>query len=76
MKAFLIGLAVIAALTGLTACGETKTIVTKKDGAVNPSLCTGQTPYIMRIKTGRAGDVLKCVNQTTFDKYNVGDVFP
>lgn len=77
MKAFAIGLAVIAALSGLTACDTTpKTLVTHKDGAVNPALCSGDTPYILRTKTGKAGEVIVCVNEQTFNKYGIGYTYP
>jgi hypothetical protein len=77
VKVFLTGLAVIAALAGVTACNEpaAKTYVTKKEGAVNTALCLGDTPYIMRVRKGTAGETIVCVTEQTFNKYNVGNEY-
>ena len=75
MKVFLTGLAVIAALAGVTACEGTRTHVTDKKGAVNEALCSGDTPFIMFTKTGDAGEMVVCVTQATYDKYKIGDVY-
>lgn len=74
------GLAVIAAMVGLTACDKPKqtdkAYITKKDGAINQELCSGATPFIIRTKTGAAGEVIVCVDEATFSKYSVGNTYP
>lgn len=80
MKAFLSGLMVIAVMASLTACDKSKqtdkAYITKKEGAVNQELCSGLTPFIIRTKTGAAGEVIVCVDEATFSKYSVGDTYP
>jgi hypothetical protein len=70
-------LIVIASM--ISGCNENidnTTRVSKKDGAVNVELCSGDTPFILRTKTGRAGEVLHCVTQADFDKYEINQVYP
>lgn len=79
MKVLALGLAILATMS-LTACDKTKstdkTYITKKDGAVNQALCSGPTPFIIRTKTGAAGEVIVCVDEATFSKYSVGSTYP
>lgn len=81
MKKTIAALTVVLAFVGLSAesCDtktDNTTRVTKKDGAVNPALCSGDTPFIIRTRTGKEGEKIHCVTEEDFAKYDINAVFP
>jgi len=75
MRRFGIACAAVGALLLLVGCEDKTTTVIKKDGAVNPGVCSGSAPFIIRTQTDGV-DAIHCLNEADFTKYKVGDKYP